>query len=192
MLQFPLWPDESYLACNYLDRGYLDLLKPLDHIQMLRPLCILGASDDHQDPRLLRLFVAAYAFLCGIGSLFLFRRLAGRLLSGTALVLAFATFAVAYPIRYWPKPTTAALTFSSQAYGTTSSTQTVTVTNTGSSALTTGTVTATGDFGATGNCAGSTVQPGKELHDSSELYADRGRQPNRPVDHLYYRERRRS
>jgi len=55
----------------------------------------------------------------------------------------------------------AALTFSSQAYGTTSGTQTVTVTNTGSSALTTGTVTATGDFSATGNCVGSTVQPGK-------------------------------
>jgi hypothetical protein len=55
----------------------------------------------------------------------------------------------------------AALTFSSQAYGTTSSAQTVTVTNTGSSTLTTSTVTATGNFSATNNCAGNTVQPGK-------------------------------
>jgi len=52
-----------------------------------------------------------------------------------------------------------ALTFASQAYGATSSAQTVTVTNTGSNALTTSTVSASGDFNATGNCAGSTVQP---------------------------------
>ena len=27
LLNFPLWPDEAYLAHNYLDRGYLDLLR---------------------------------------------------------------------------------------------------------------------------------------------------------------------
>jgi hypothetical protein len=53
----------------------------------------------------------------------------------------------------------ASLTFASQVYGTTSSTQTVTVTNTGSLALTTN-IGVTGDFSASGSCAGSTVQPG--------------------------------
>jgi len=54
----------------------------------------------------------------------------------------------------------AALTFASQIYGSTSSAQTVTVKNTGSLALTTSYVSATGDFSATGNCGGSTLQPG--------------------------------
>ena len=40
-------------------------------------------------------------FVCGIASLFLFRHLAGLLLRGTALVVAFGVFAVSYPpIRY--------------------------------------------------------------------------------------------
>ncbi len=52
------------------------------------------------------------------------------------------------------------LTFASQTYGTTSGAQTVTVKNTGSLALTTSYLSATGDFSAAGSCAGSTVQPG--------------------------------
>ena len=39
--------------------------------------------------------------MCGIGSLFVFRHLAGRLLQGIAFLLAVGVFAVAYPlIRY--------------------------------------------------------------------------------------------
>jgi 4-amino-4-deoxy-L-arabinose transferase-like glycosyltransferase len=38
-----------------------------------------------------------FSFLCGLGSLFLFRHFAGRLLKGTAMVLAVALFAVSYP-----------------------------------------------------------------------------------------------
>ncbi len=101
LLCFPLWPDEAYLAHNYLDRSYLDLLKPLDFIQIAPILYLwiqkafvnlLGFSEYS-----LRL----YSLLCGIASLFVFRCLAGRLLRGTALVLALAVFAVAYPlVRY--------------------------------------------------------------------------------------------
>jgi 4-amino-4-deoxy-L-arabinose transferase-like glycosyltransferase len=101
LLQFPLWPDETYLAQNYLDRGYLGLMRPLDFIQIAPILylwvqktfvTVLGFSEYS-----LRLYV----FLCSLGTLFLFRHLAGRLLRGTALVLAVGVFAVAYPlIRY--------------------------------------------------------------------------------------------
>ena len=101
LLCFPLWPDEAYLAHNYLDRSYLGLLKPLDFIQIAPILylwvqktlvSLLGFSEYS-----LRL----YSLLCGVASLFVFRYLAGRLLRGTALVLAFAVFAVAYPlVRY--------------------------------------------------------------------------------------------
>jgi hypothetical protein len=101
LLCFPLWPDESYLACNYLDRGYLDLLKPLNFIQVAplgylwvqkTVLLVCGFSEYS-----LRL----YSLLCGIGGLFVFRHLAGRLLQGVAFLLAVGVFAVSYPlVRY--------------------------------------------------------------------------------------------
>jgi hypothetical protein len=52
------------------------------------------------------------------------------------------------------------LTFASQTYGGSSSAQTVTVKNTGTTALTPSTITASGDFSETDTCAGSTVLPG--------------------------------
>ena len=100
-LQFPLWPDESYLAENFLDRSFLELTQPLDYIQ-IAPILYLWLQ--HVILKLLgfsELTLRLYGFICGIGSLFLFRYLAGRLLQGTAYLLAFGTFAVAYPlIRY--------------------------------------------------------------------------------------------
>ena len=101
LLRFPLWEDEAMLAANFLDRGYLDLLKPLNYVQVaptlflwcqLAVVKLLGFSE-----YALRLV----PFVCGIASLFLFRHLAGLLLRGTALVVAFGVFAVSYPpIRY--------------------------------------------------------------------------------------------
>ena len=98
LLQFPLWPDEAYLAHNYLDRGYLDLTKPLDFIQ-IAPLLYLWVQETF-----VKVFgfseysLRLYSLLCGVGGLFLFRCLAGRLLQGTAFLVTVATFAVAYPL----------------------------------------------------------------------------------------------
>src|SRR5262245_14867501 len=95
LLRFPLWIDECMLAENFLDRGFLDLLSPLDHHQVapvgflwieLASVRLLGFSEWS-----LRLF----PLLCGIGSLFVFRRLASRLLAGVPLVLAVGCLAVA-------------------------------------------------------------------------------------------------
>jgi 4-amino-4-deoxy-L-arabinose transferase-like glycosyltransferase len=101
LLRFPLWTDEAFLVHNYLDRGYWELLQPLDFCQVA-PLLYLWVQETF-----VKLFgfseysLRLYAYLCGIGSLLLFRHLASRLLRGTALVLAVGTFAVAYPlIRY--------------------------------------------------------------------------------------------
>jgi hypothetical protein len=100
-LRFPLWGDEALLAANLLDRGYLDVLKPLKGHQVapllflwveLAAVKLLGFSEYS-----LRLF----PFLCSIASLFVFRHLAKSLFRGTALVLAVAIFAVSYPcVRY--------------------------------------------------------------------------------------------
>ena len=31
---YPIWPDEAFVAANLLDRGYLDLVRPLDYVQV--------------------------------------------------------------------------------------------------------------------------------------------------------------
>lgn len=100
-LDFPLWWDEAFVAVNLLRRGYLDLLRPLDYGQVCPPLFLwvelaavrlLGFSSWS-----LRFFPLA----CGVGSVFLFRHAAGRVLSGVPLLLATAIFAVSfYPIRH--------------------------------------------------------------------------------------------
>lgn len=100
-LCFPLWDDESFLCVNLIHRSYVELLQPLDYHQVAPVLFLwieramvglLGFSEYS-----LRLF----PFVCSIASLFLFRRVAERLLSGPALLFAVAIFAVSYPgIRY--------------------------------------------------------------------------------------------
>jgi 4-amino-4-deoxy-L-arabinose transferase-like glycosyltransferase len=101
LLNYPLWCDEAMLAANFLDRGYADLLRPLDFRQVapvlfllleLTAVKLLGFSE-----MALRLF----PFLCGIASVLLFRHVAGRVLGGVPLLLAVAVFAVSgWPLRY--------------------------------------------------------------------------------------------
>jgi hypothetical protein len=101
VLNFPLSADEFMLAANFLDRGPLDLLQPLDHNQVApvgflwiewAAVQLFGFSE-----RSLRLFPA----VCAVASVILFRHVAGRLLRGISLAFAVAIFSVAYyPIRY--------------------------------------------------------------------------------------------
>jgi hypothetical protein len=105
LLRFPLWIDECMLAENFLDRGFLDggfldggfldLLSPLEHHQVA-PIGFLWI-----ELACVRLFgfsewsLRLFPLLCGIASLFVFRRLASRLLAGVPLVLAMGCLAVA-------------------------------------------------------------------------------------------------
>lgn len=101
LLNFPLWCDEAYVAANFIDRGYADLLAPLEFGQVCPPFFLgieltavklLGFSEWS-----LRLFPV----LCGVGAVFMFRHVAARLLSGSALLAAVAIFAVSYsPVRH--------------------------------------------------------------------------------------------
>ena len=99
LLRFPLWEDEAMLSANLIDRGYRELLLPLHYCQVAPTLFLWGAIDRRQTTRLQRICPAArFPFLCGLGSLLLFRHVAGRLLQGVSLVLAVGFFAVAYPM----------------------------------------------------------------------------------------------
>ncbi len=100
-LCFPLWDDESFLCVNFINRSYAELLQPLDYHQVA-PILFLWI-----ERTCVRLFgfneyaLRLIPFVCSLASLFLFRRVAERLLSGPALVFAVAIFAVSYPgIRY--------------------------------------------------------------------------------------------
>ncbi len=101
LLRFPLWGDEIMLAGNFLDRDYEGLLRPLNE-QQCAPILFLwtelavirwaGFSE-----WTLRLF----PLLCGLGSVFLFRHVAARVMRGVPLAIAVGIFAVAYyPIRH--------------------------------------------------------------------------------------------
>jgi hypothetical protein len=100
-LRFPLWEDECFLCVNFTERGYLDLLQPLQYHQVAPPLFLWIELSLVRLLGFTELALRAFPFLCSVVSLFLFRRLAGRLLRGLPLLLAVAIFAVAYPcIRY--------------------------------------------------------------------------------------------
>jgi len=97
----PLWSDECFLAVNFIQRGFLDLLEPLDNGQICPPLFLwvqraavglLGFSEFS-----LRLF----PLVCGLASVVLFERFARAELRGVPLLLAVAIFAVSvHPIRH--------------------------------------------------------------------------------------------
>ncbi len=100
LLNFPLWGDEYQLAANFLDRGFLELLQPLENNQVA-PVGFLWV-----EAVAIRLFgfsewsLRLFPVLCGIGSVLLFRQVASKLLRGLPFVLAVAIFSVAYyPIR---------------------------------------------------------------------------------------------
>jgi hypothetical protein len=101
LVMYPIWHDEAFLAVNFLDRDYRDLLRPLEYSQVA-PVCFLwieltavrifGFSEWS-----LRLFAAT----CGLASVLMFRHLATRIFRGVPLVFAVAVFATSfYPIRH--------------------------------------------------------------------------------------------
>ena len=99
----PLWSDECFLAVNFIKRGYLDLLRPLDNGQ-IAPLLYLWAERFVLDLAgfsewTLRLF----PILCGLCSLFLMWRFARTILGREDLgtLMAVGIFAVSvHPIRH--------------------------------------------------------------------------------------------
>jgi hypothetical protein len=100
-MNYPIWWDEAFVAVNFIRRGYLDLLRPLDYGQVcpvlflwaeLAVVKLLGFSE-----WTLRLF----PLVCSVASVPLFCYAAGRVVRGASLLLAVAIFAVSYhPVRH--------------------------------------------------------------------------------------------
>jgi len=101
LLRMPLWGDEAFVAANFFEQSYADLLQPLAYHQVCPPLFLwielfsarlFGFSEYS-----LRLFPC----LASIATLLLFWRFARGIVQGLPLLLAVGFFAVAYyPIRH--------------------------------------------------------------------------------------------
>jgi len=101
LLCFPLWGDEACLAANFINRGYAELLRPLDYypvapvgfLWLIKTVVnVLGFNE-----YTLRLLPA----ICGLLSVPIFYLAARKMLSGVPLLLSTGIFAVAYyPIRH--------------------------------------------------------------------------------------------
>ena len=100
LLQFPLWVDEAKLATSLIDRGFVDLLEPLNYGQTspvgylwlsLASVKLLGFNE---------LALRLASCLAAISSVLLMRRLSSRLLTGLPLLLAVSLVSVSYyPVR---------------------------------------------------------------------------------------------
>ncbi len=101
LLNYPLWGDEAFVAVDFLDRGYRDLLRPMTYHQIC-PIGFLWA--ERTAVKLLGFHewsLRLVPILCALASMVLFRRLAALLVGGVPGLLALAVFAVSYyPIRH--------------------------------------------------------------------------------------------
>ena len=88
----PLWGDEAYLSASFIDRGFWELLKPLDYHQVAPPLFLwaelafvrlLGFNEWS-----LRLF----PLLCGVAGLWLFHAFSGQVTSRGAAAAGSGDF----------------------------------------------------------------------------------------------------
>jgi hypothetical protein len=96
-----LWLDEAMLSLNVLERGFLELLRPLDHAQAAPPaflllvkLSVATIGDSEYALRLVPLLAA-------LAALVIFRRLSARLLPGLPGLVALGLFAVAEPLVHY-------------------------------------------------------------------------------------------
>lgn len=101
LLRCPLWGDEAYVAANFFEQSYADLLQPLRYHQVCPPLFMWIELTS------VRLFgFSEYSLrlvpcLAGIATLLLFWRFASGILRGVPLLMAVGFLAVAYyPIRH--------------------------------------------------------------------------------------------
>ncbi len=98
---YPLFPDEAFVAVNFLNRDYAGLLKPLDYSQVAPPLFLWIELTAVRFFGFCEWTLRLLPIFCGLASVVVFRFLAGRLLGGLPLLLSVALFATSvFPIRH--------------------------------------------------------------------------------------------
>lgn len=101
ILKFPLWEDECFLAVNFIDASYADLLQPLQYQQVAPWLFLWSELWAVKTFGFNELALRLVPFIGSLAGLALFADAARRLFRRTELVAAIGVLAVAYPgIRY--------------------------------------------------------------------------------------------
>ena len=97
----PLWSDECFLAVNFIQRGFWELLQPLENGQIAPLLFLWTERAAVQSLGFSEWSLRFGPIVCGLASMFLFERLARATLRGLPLLLAVGVFAVSvHPIRH--------------------------------------------------------------------------------------------
>jgi len=100
-LRFPVWGDEAFVCLNLMDRDYLGLTRPLLFDQVAPLLFLWGEETVYGLLGGSELALRLLPVLAGVGSLFLFARLAFAVLRPSAALLAAGILAVSYyPVRH--------------------------------------------------------------------------------------------
>ena len=89
-LNFPLWGDEAFVAANFISRGYLDLLRPLDYSQICPSLFLWLELSAVKLFGFQEYSLRLVPTLASVASVFLFAHVAGRVTRGWWHVLAVA------------------------------------------------------------------------------------------------------
>ncbi|MCL5054719.1 MAG: glycosyltransferase family 39 protein [Firmicutes bacterium] len=96
-----LWLDEAVLALSILHRSFIGLFHPLNYNLAAPTGFLLVEKGFVEIFGSGGLALRAFPLLCGISSLFLFERLARKILSDKALVLSTGLFAFCFPLIYY-------------------------------------------------------------------------------------------
>ena len=100
-LAFPIWGDEAFLAMNFLLRDAAGMLEPLEYGQIAPLLFMWAELAVVRGFGISELALRLLPFLCGIASMLVFWRFAGRILDRRSALLAVAIFAASYyPVRH--------------------------------------------------------------------------------------------
>ena len=98
---YPVWHDEAFLAVNFWDRSFVDLLRPLEYGQIAPWLFLAIERTAVLSLGYSELALRLFPTVCSVLSLLLLWHVTGRLWRGTPQLLTVAVFAVAfYPIRH--------------------------------------------------------------------------------------------
>ncbi len=101
LANFPLWSDETMLAANLRHTSFAELAGPLTYNQVCPVLYLWATLAVTKLAGFNEYAMRLIPCVCAIASVILFRRMAGRLLSGVPLLLAVGVFTMSYyPVRY--------------------------------------------------------------------------------------------
>ncbi len=84
-LDYPLWWDEAFLAVNFIRRGFIDLLRPLDYGQVCPILFLWAELVVVKIFGFSELTLRLVPLICAVASVFLFRYAAGLVVRGAAV-----------------------------------------------------------------------------------------------------------